>query len=118
MYKKLEIWQESVDLVKMVYLVADELPKSEEYNLKSQLKRAVVSVALNIAEGKNRKSAKYFAHFLNVSSASLSEVDAILCICIELGFLQENLEISEKINILNRRINAFSVKLLREKYNV
>jgi len=113
MYKKLEIWQESVDLIRMVYLIIDELPKSEEYNLKSQLKRAVVSVSLNIAEGKNRKSAKDFAHFLNISSASLSEVDAILCICIELGFLKENLELNDKINILNRRINAFSSKLLK-----
>lgn len=113
MYKKLEIWQEAIDLIKIVYQTIEKLPKSEEFNLKSQLKRAVVSVALNIAEGKNRKSSKDFAHFLNLSSSSLAEVDAILCICVELGFLEDNLELNDKINILNRRINAFASKLLK-----
>lgn len=112
MYKKLEIWQEAIELIKIVYQIVEKLPKTEEFNLKSQLKRAIVSVALNIAEGKNRKTAKDFAHFLNLSSASLAEVDAILCICIELGFLEENVELSDKINILNKRINAFANKLL------
>lgn len=115
MYKKLEIWQEAIELIKIVYQLIDKLPKSEEFNLKSQLKRAVVSVALNIAEGKNRKSAKDFAHFLNLSSASLAEVEAILCICVELGFLEENPDVNNKISVLSRRINAFSVKLLKEK---
>lgn len=118
MYKKLEIWQESIELIKMIYQFIEKLPKSEEFNLKSQLKRAVVSVALNIAEGKNRKSTKDFAHFLNLSSSSLAEVDAILCICIELGFIEENIELMDKIGVLNRRINALCAKLLKEKQNV
>lgn len=80
MYKKLEIWKEAIDLIKLVYVIVEKLPKTEEFNLKSQLKRAIVSVALNIAGGKNRKTAKDFAHFLNLSAASLAEVDAILCI--------------------------------------
>lgn len=111
MYRKLEIWQESIDLIKIIYQLADKLPKSEEFNLKSQLKRAVISVSLNIAEGKNRKTSKDFSHFLNLSSASLAEVDAILCICVELGFLDENIELNDKINLLNRRINALMQKL-------
>lgn len=115
MYNKLEIWKEAVELIKTIYLLIEKLPKSEEFNLKSQLRRAVVSVALNIAEGKNRRSAKDFAHFLNLSSSSLAEVDAILCICVELGYLEEALELNDKISILNRRINAFSNKLLKEK---
>lgn len=115
MYRKLEIWQEAVSLIKIIYQIIEKLPKSEEFNLKSQLKRAIISVALNIAEGKNRKTAKDFAHFLNLSSASLAEVDAILCICVELGFLEDNLELSDKINVLNRRINSFANKLLKSK---
>ena len=67
MYKDLDVWKDSVTLIQNVYNVADKLPKSEEYNLKSQIKRAVVSIALNIAEGKTRKSAKDFSHFLNIS---------------------------------------------------
>lgn len=112
MYKNLEIWTDAVNLIKEVYEIIDLLPTSEEYNLKNQIKRAVVSVALNIAEGKNRQSAKDFAHFLNISVASLGEVDASLSICEALGFIEYNEDIHEKCNILMRRINTLKNKIL------
>jgi len=87
LYRNLLVWQKSVSLIKEVYAQADKLPKSEEYNLKQQLKRSVVSVALNIAEGKNRKSSKEFINYLNISCGSLAETESILIICNELGFL-------------------------------
>lgn len=114
MYKKLEIWKEAVELIKIIYPISDLLPKNEEYNLKSQLKRAVTSVALNIAEGKGRQSKKDFAHFLNLSTASLDETDAILSICEELGFLQNMSELHEQNRRLCYRINALRVKLLKK----
>ena len=70
MYKNLDVWHDAILLIQDIYKIADLLPKSEEFNLKAQMKRAVVSVALNIAEGKTRKSAKEFSHFLNISVAS------------------------------------------------
>ncbi len=111
MYRKLEIWRDSIDLLKEVYILADKLPKSEEYNLKSQLKRAMVSVPLNIAEGKCRASSKDFSHFLNIAAASMDEVDVILTICEELGFLQNLANIHEKNKVLTKRINALRRKL-------
>lgn len=111
MYRQLEIWNESIDLVKDVYKIVETLPKSEEYNLKSQIKRAIISVALNIAEGKNRQTAKDFAHFLNMSVASLGEVEACLSICEELGFIKHDNNIHEKCKILFRRINALKNKI-------
>lgn len=114
MYRKLEIWRESIDLLKDVYVLADKLPKSEEYNLKSQLKRAMVSVPLNIAEGKCRASSKDFSHFLNIAAASMDEVDVILTICEELGFLQNLADIHEKNKVLTKRINALRRKLSEE----
>ncbi len=114
MYKDLEIWKESIVLIKKIYLIANELPKSEEYNLKQQLKRAIISVALNIAEGKNRKSAKDFANFLNIASGSLSETSAILTICVELNFLKNISTINTEIEILNKRINALRMCLLKK----
>ncbi len=111
MYRKLEIWRESIDLLKDVYALADKLPKSEEYNLKSQLKRAIVSVPLNIAEGKCRASSKDFSHFLNIAAASMDEVDVVLTICEELGFLQNLADIHEKNKVLTKRINALRRKL-------
>lgn len=112
MYKKLEIWKESIDILKKIYILADKLPKSEEYNLKSQLKRAMVSVPLNIAEGKCRASSKDFAHFLNVAAASLDEVDVVLNICEELDFLKNLDNMHNSIKVLTRRINTLRNKLL------
>ncbi len=114
MYKNLEIWKESVFLIKKIYVLSEQLPKSEEYNLKSQLKRAIVSVSLNIAEGKCRASSRDFAHFLNTASASLYEVDAILTICEELGYLSIKNDIHNKINLLNKRINKLRNKLMED----
>lgn len=112
MYKDLKIWGNSISLIKKVYEYAEKLPNSEEYNLKSQLKRAVVSVALNIAEGKGRKSAKDFAHFLNISSASLAEVEGILLICQELEFLKIDKNILIDIESLDKMINSLCKNLV------
>jgi len=113
MYRDLEIWKESVNLIKEIYLISDKFPKDEEYNLKSQIKRAAVSVSLNIAEGKARKPSKDFAHFLNLSLSSLHEVEAILHICEELNFLNSLNEVHNKIQILGKRISALRNKLLK-----
>lgn len=112
MYKDLKIWQSSISLIKKVYTCADKLPKSEEYNLKSQLKRAITSVALNIAEGKGRKTAKDFAHFLNIASASLAEVEGILLICQELEFFKLDENILCEIESLDKMINSLYKKLV------
>ncbi|HQP51641.1 MAG TPA: four helix bundle protein [Syntrophorhabdaceae bacterium] len=74
LYKNLIVWQKSIELVKDIYILSESLPKSEEYNLKQQLKRAVISVSLNIAEGKTKRTSKNFAYFLNTAVASLAEV--------------------------------------------
>jgi len=114
-YRDLLVWQKSLALIKEVYAEADKLPKSEEYNLKQQLKRAIVSVSLNIAEGKNRRTAKDFMNFLNISSGSLAESEAILLICDELGYLRipEDLyfHIEELAKMLNSLISNIKTKI-------
>ena len=110
-YKKLEVWKRSVGIIKEVYKISQNLPKSEDYNLKSQLKRAVTSVALNIAEGKSRKSAKEFSNFINIAHASLHEVDAILNLCQELGYLDDLTSIYSDIEILGKMLNALRSSL-------
>ena len=117
MYKKLEVWKDSIELIKEIYSIIDQLPKSEEYNLKSQMRRAVVSVALNIAEGKSRQSAKDCAHFLNISIASINEVEACLSICEELAFVAPNEDIHDKCKTLTYRINALKSKIYPKKDN-
>ena len=113
LYRDLNIWQKSVELIKQVYSLAESLPKSEEYNLKQQLKRSVVSVSLNIAEGKNRRTSKDFVNFMNIAVSSLAETEAILLICAELGFLSVPGQLFEDIETLSRMINSFISRLRR-----
>ena len=104
-YKDLEIWKDSIKLIKDVYKIINLLPKSEDFNLKLQLRRAVTSIALNIAEGKGRKSKKDFANFLTIAFGSLMEVQSILDICIELQYIKEDVKITTNIYLLSRKIN-------------
>ena len=102
-----------MDLVIEIYKIAEEFPKTEEYNLKSQIKRAIVSVPLNIAEGKSRYSSKDFAHFLNIASGSLTEVEVIIEIAKKLGYIKD-CDIAHKIQKLNKMINSLRNKLTNQ----
>ena len=115
LYKNLKVWQNSVSLIKDIYAIAEKLPKSEEYNLKQQLKRAVVSVALNIAEGKGRKSAKEFSNFLNISFGSLCEVEAILTLCRELGYSANLEDVFLRIEVLSKMLASFKNNLAEKQ---
>jgi len=88
-YHKLILWQKAREFVKLVYKYSEKFPKSEEYVLKSQLRRAVVSVVLNIVEGYRRSSTKEFIRFLNISAASLTEVEACIEIAADLGYFTQ-----------------------------
>lgn len=112
---KLEIWTDSINLIKTIYSLAEKLPQSEEFNLKAQIKRAVVSVALNIAEGKHRLSAKEFSHFLNIAAASLAEVVACIEICEALNYLQTDNKIHEMCKILYYKIQALKNKISKKE---
>ena len=70
-----------------VYAVTKGFPKEEEFGLKTQLRRAAVSIPSNIAEGLTRKSKKDKLHFLNIAQSSLSEVDAQFEISQALGYV-------------------------------
>ncbi len=77
-YQDLEIWQLAVELIKVVYALLKKFPVDEKYDLISQGKRAVVSIALNIAEGSGRRTDRDFSVFINRATTSLMEVDAVL----------------------------------------
>src|SRR5690606_17445010 len=79
----LELRKFIVDL----YKIAESLPKSEDFGLKSQLKRAATSILLNIAEGSLKKSDKELRRFLLISIGSLGEVVAILDICLDQKYI-------------------------------
>lgn len=77
-FEKLKVWQEILKLIKLVYDVIDELPTSERYGLADQLRRAVTSIALNLAEGCGASSDKEFMSFIKISIKSQYETVAAL----------------------------------------
>ena len=74
-YKDLLVWQKSMQLVTDVYRSTDSFPKSEQFGLCSQLRRAAVSIPSNIAEGQGRNSSKEFVYHLSVAYGSLMEAE-------------------------------------------
>lgn len=105
-HKKLEVWQEGVALSTAIYQVTDGFPKSEIYALTSQMRRAVVSVPSNIAEGAARFSQKEFAQFLNIAGGSLSELDTQLEIALNLGYIS-----AEQKQNVDAMIDSITMKL-------
>ena len=88
-FEKLKVWQEGKKLVADVYHLLDCFPKFEKYALCDQIRRAIVSVPSNIAEGSGRKSLKEQVHFLEIAYGSLMETYNQLLIAIELGYITE-----------------------------
>jgi len=87
-YEELEIWKLGVELIANCYELLRRLPTYERHELASQGRRAVVSVALNIAEGSGRKTDRDFGAFINRAVSSLLETDAVLKIAIQLGYIK------------------------------
>jgi four helix bundle protein len=88
-YHKLQVWHLAKDLVKEVYRVTKGFPVEEKFGLTSQIDRAVISVASNIAEGSGRTSRKDQAHFTQLAYGSLMEVACQMEIACEIGFVAE-----------------------------
>jgi four helix bundle protein len=86
-YKKLLVWQETLVLIDEVYDVAMGLPDYETFALSNQLRRAVVSIASNIAEGAGRGTLKDYIHFLYNAKGSAYEVETQLIICARRRFI-------------------------------
>ncbi len=86
-FEKLEVWHLALDYIDLAYEIAEQLPRAEEYNLKSQLVRAATSVALNIAEGSTGQTDTEQARFLGLAIRSLIETVACQQIIIRRNLL-------------------------------
>ena len=85
-HKDLDVWKQSMVLVEDIYALTKNFPSDEKYGLTSQIKRAVVSVPSNIAEGAGRKGDKEFIQFLYIAMGSLSELETQLILANRLQF--------------------------------
>ena len=110
-YKELAVWQQSRELVGAVYRLIEQLPREEQFALGNQLRRAVVSIPSNIAEGFGRDSHKDFARFLVQSRGSLFEVGTQLEVAERLGYIQMTDSIGLQIETLSKMLGSFIRKL-------
>ena len=88
-YKDLIVWQKAMDLAEQTYKLTKSFPKEELYGLTSQLRRAVVSVPSNIAEGQARQSTAEFRNFLSIAQGSLAEVETQILLAIRFEYLNQ-----------------------------
>lgn len=102
-YKKLVVWIEAKNLTVLVYKLTENFPKSEEYGLKGQMRRASVSVMSQIAEGWLRKSKKEKLHYLEISEGSLLELESQAVVAKEVGYWDD--EKYEKFNIQRSKVS-------------
>ena len=112
-YENLIVWQKAMDLVDGVYDATERWPKDELFGVTGQVRRAVVSVPANIAEGKGRSGPREFAHHLSIAHGSLCEVETLLKIGRRRRFtddptlqplLEQAAEVGRLLNGLIRRL--------------
>ena len=86
-YRDLVVWQQGIELVHGIYDVTSHFPDAEKFGLSSQMRRAAVSVACNVAEGQGRNTSGEFIQFLGHSRGSLQEVETQLLVAERRKFL-------------------------------
>ncbi|HLO05120.1 MAG TPA: four helix bundle protein [Terriglobales bacterium] len=88
-YREIKVWQKAIELVVDIYSCTRSFPREELYGLAGQLRRAAVSIASNIAEGKGRRTDREFLQFLHHARGSVFEVETQLTIASRLGYMPE-----------------------------
>ena len=113
-HKDLKVWDLSIDFVLKVYKITKSVPSTEKYGLISQIRRSVVSVPSNIAEGAGRSSTKEFIRFLDIANGSLSELETQLIIIHKLNFADTQELIDNELTVIRKMLYRLK-QSLREK---
>jgi len=118
-FKELLVWQKSINFVTEIYKETESFPKSEMYGLVSQIRRATVSIASNIAEGNSRRSVPDYVQFLRISRGSCAEVETQLIISKNLGFLnkEKSLKLNQDITEISKMLNGL-INSLKQSTNL
>jgi 30S ribosomal protein S23 len=113
-YKDLIVWQRSMELAEEVYRLVKKLPKEELFALSDQIRRAVISIPSNIAEGYERNSTKEYIHFLSIAKGSKAELETQLLLCTKIHYLN-NSDIGKSISLIQeigKMINSLQKHLI------
>ncbi len=107
-FEKLEVWHDAKNLAVLIYKMTDSLPNTEKFGLINQIRRAIISVSSNIAEGSSRSTKKDQAHFYTMAYSSLIEVLSQLIISNELGYISQSklAEVRVEIEKVTNKLNA------------
>lgn len=118
-FKELLVWQKSINFVTEIYKETESFLKSEMYGLVSQIRRAKVSIASNIAEGNSRRSVPDYVQFLRISRESCAEVETQLIISKNLGFLnkEKSLKLNQDITEISKMLNGL-INSLKQSTNL
>ena len=107
-HRDLEVWQRAMRFVQGVYAATERFPRHERGNLQSQLRRAAVSIPANIAEGHGRRTDGIFARHLDIALGSAAEVDTLLQLALDLGYLSadNHTQLTEELTIITKMLHV------------
>ena len=107
-FEKLNVWQNSRELTKRIYKITKKFPSDERYGLISQMRRAMISVSSNIAEGSSRKTKKDQAHFYTIAYSSLIELLNQTILSLDLKYIDNDqyLELRSSVELVSNQLNA------------
>jgi len=114
-FQDLKVWQRGHTLVVAVYRLTTNFPVEERFGIVAQLRRAILSVPTNIAEGSKRRSGPEYAHFLNIAEGSLAEAEYLLIVGRDLNFatatviqplLDEITEVARMLHSLRAKVTT------------
>ena len=113
-YRGLQVWQRAHQLALLVYEVTQDFPQEERYGLRSQMRRAAVSIPSNVAEGSGRGSANDFARFLRFSGGSVNELEYQVILARDLGYLNDarSEQLFEQCTEVRRMLSGLLKKLV------
>ena len=112
-YRDLVVWQQAMNVAVETYRLTSAFPKDEMFGLTSQMRRAAVSIASNIAEGEGRKSRNEFSHFLGIALGSKSELETQIVLSERVNLLKtsETESIKKSLDDIGKMLTALRRKL-------
>ncbi|MFC2151483.1 four helix bundle protein [Bacteroidota bacterium] len=114
-FKKLNVWQKSIDLVASIYNISKDFPTEEKYGLTGQVTRSAVSIPSNIAEGSSRQSEKDYFRFLEIALGSAFELETQLIIIEKLDFINSTdiIRLIDEVKSIQKMLSGLMSKLNR-----
>lgn len=114
-FRKLDVYKRSMNLTKDIYVLLKKYPSEERYDLCSQIRRAVTSIPINIAEGFGRFSSKEKAHFISIAYGSLTEISCELELSMMLNYIsvEEFGNIENQLLVIGKQLSSLHSSILK-----